>query len=53
MLYRIVLATLVARASTGKVDEMIRACKQDRNYMLQCPYLLCLFTHSSKRCTPV
>jgi len=48
MLYRIVLATLVARASTGKVDEMIRACRQDRNYML-----LCLFTHSSKKCTPV
>ena len=53
MFYRLFMTTLVVRVSAGKVDEMIRACRRDRQYMLQCPYLLCLFTQSSKKCTPV
>jgi hypothetical protein len=54
MLSRLLLALLVVSANAGKVDDLIHACKLNRQFKRQCPYILCLFTTKSpKKCMPV
>lgn len=54
MLSRILLALLVVSVNAGKVDDLIHACKLNRQFKRQCPYILCLFTYKSpKKCMPV
>ena len=54
MLSRLLLALLVLSTSAGKVDDLIHACRINRQFKRQCPYILCLFTYKSpKKCLPV
>lgn len=54
MLSRFLLALLVVSVNAGKVDDLIHACKLNRQFKRQCPYILCLFTTKSpKKCMPV
>lgn len=49
MLSRLLLALLVVSVNAGKVDDLIQACKLNRQFKRQCPYILCLFTYKSPK----
>ena len=54
MLFRLVFALLIITADAGKMDDLIRACKRNRQFKRQCPYILCLFTYKRpNKCMPV